>query len=720
MPEEVKDRVHTLARRSKSARGLTFGWRDGTEIDPEEDNGYDSDADSDYDPAADDNVSTAGVDKDEDENEDYIGDNDNEAGPDLEDNVEDPPEDDGEPPPLGPPPVNYDSDDEDDDESDDDVAPVPRPEPEPEDDAGVDDTRMPGLRPQQRRNYDETTRRTRNVQAPQNFMNAQNGMECLEHTALTQYSIRKGLKVFGEAGKLAVLKEMQQLHDRTVIEPKMASMLTKDEKKKSLEYLMFLKKKRCGKIKGRGCADGRKQRIYKTKEETSSPTVRTESLFLSCVIDAKEGRDVATTDIPGAFMQADMDELVHMRLVGPLVKLLTKVDPELYEKYIEYEKGTPVMYVKLSKALYGTLQASLLFWKDLTSNLLKWGFKLNPYDECVANKDIDGKQCTILWHVDDLKISHVDAKVVDGILDLLGERYGKEEPLTTTRGKVHDYLGMQIDFSVEGKVIIRMDEYIQEILDEARSDMDGLATSPAANHLFMINANPVVLCEEDKQYFHTMTAKILWVAKRAKPDLQQAIAFLTTRVQSPDQDDYKKLARVVRFLRATADDPLTLEADATHVVKWWVDASYGVHPDMKSHTGGTMTMGKGSVYSTSVRQRLNTKSSTEAELVGVDDVMPQVLWTKYFLEAQGYRVDGTDVFQDNQSCILLAKNGRASSGKRTRHINIRYFFVADRVKAGEIDIKYCPTGEMVADYFTKPLQGKKFTEFRNAILNIQK
>ena len=250
--------------------------------------------------------------------------------------------------------------------------------------------------------------------------------------------------------------------------------------------------------------------------------------------------------------------------------------------------------------------------------------------------------------------------------------------------------------------------------------MDGLATSTAANHLFMINANPDVLCEEDKQYFHTMTAKILWVAKRAKPDLQQAIAFLTTRVKAPDRDDYKKLARLVRFLRATASEPLTLEADETHVVKWWVDASYGVHPDMKSHTGGTMTMGKGSVYSTSVRQRLNTKSSTEAELVGVDDVMPQVLWTKYFLEAQGYRVDGTDVFQDNQSCILLAKNGRASSGKRTRHINIRYFFVADRVKAGEIDIKYCPTGEMVADYFTKPLQGKKFTEFRNAILNIQK
>jgi hypothetical protein len=80
---------------------------------------------------------------------------------------------------------------------------------------------------------------------------------------------------------------------------------------------MFIKEKHCGTIsKGRGCADGRKQRLYKTKEETSSPTVRTESLLLSCVTDAKEGRQVITCDVPGAFMQVDVDEVVHVRLAG--------------------------------------------------------------------------------------------------------------------------------------------------------------------------------------------------------------------------------------------------------------------------------------------------------------------------------------------------------------------------------------------------------------------
>ncbi len=131
-----------------------------------------------------------------------------------------------------------------------------------------------------------------------------------------------------------------------------------------------------------------------------------------------------------------------------------------------------------------------------------------------------------------------------------------------------------------------------------------------------------------------------------------------------------------------------------------------------------MSMGTGAVYSTSKKQKLNTKSSTEAELVGVNDCMPQTLWTRYFLEAQGYNVTESIIYQDNQSAMLLEKNGRGSSSKRTRHINIRYFFVADRVANGEVKIEYCPTGDMLADYFTKPLQGSSFRKFRNEIMNI--
>ena len=119
-------------------------------------------------------------------------------------------------------------------------------------------------------------------------------------------------------------------------------------------------------------------------------------------------------------MQTNIDEVIHVRLEGPLATLLAKVNPQLYNKYLESDrKGKPVMYVKLKKALYGTLQAAMLFWKDLTLKLKRWGYEINPYDWCVANKMVSGAQCTVVWHVDDLKISHVDPTVVESLLDLL-------------------------------------------------------------------------------------------------------------------------------------------------------------------------------------------------------------------------------------------------------------------------------------------------------------
>jgi hypothetical protein len=120
----------------------------------------------------------------------------------------------------------------------------------------------------------------------------------------------------------------------------------------------------------------------------------------------------------------------------------------------------------------------------------------------------------------------------------------------------------------------------------------------------------------------------------------------------------------------------------------------------------------------SKKQKLNTKSSMECELVGVDDASPQMLWTPYFVEEQGYGVEASILNQDNLNAILLKKNGKASSGKRTKHINVRYFFIKDRIGSGEITVKHCPATEMLADHFTKPLQGTMFRKFRADIQGV--
>jgi hypothetical protein len=153
--------------------------------------------------------------------------------------------------------------------------------------------------------------------------------------------------------------------------------------------------------------------------------------------------------------------------------------------------------------------------------------------------------------------------------------------------------------------------------------------------------------------------------------------------------------------------------------KWWIDASYSVHHDMKGHTGAMLGFGQGMPVSFSHKQKLNVKSSTEGEVVGVDDAMPQVCWTRYFLEAQGYEMEPTIIYQDNKSAMLLEEFGKASSSKRTKHINVRYFFVKDKIEKGEVRLEHCPTEEMWADLNTKPRQGKAFAAFRGMLMGIE-
>ena len=544
-----------------------------------------------------------------------------------------------------------------------------------------------------------------------------------EMSFVESYSLKAGIKRFGKKGEDAAIGEMKQLHDRKCFKPIRPQELTKEERRKVLETIIFIVEKRDGRIKARSCADGRKQRDWMTREDTASPTVATESVMMTAAIDAKEKRDVVTMDIPNAFIQTDYEgEVLHMKVRGQLAELLKSIDPELYAPYIVYENGQAVLYLQVLKAIYGTLQAALLYYRKWRKDLESIGYTINKYDPCVANKTINGNQHTIRWHVDDVMASHVDPKVNDHFIEWVKTKYEDKDigEVKVTRGKEHDYLAMDFDYNTEGVVKIKMVSYIEKMIDEFKYKeevLEGIAKTPAAGHLFVVNDNATKLYKEKADEFHTTVAKALFVCMRARPDITLAVAFLCTRVKEPDEDDWKKLLRLLKYLKGTKQLYLTLEVDNTGIITWYVDAAFAVHHNMRSHTGGTMTMGKGSVISKSIKQKLNTKSSTEAELVGADDISGQLLLTRYFLQDHGYDMKSV-LMQDNKSSILLLENGRESSSKRTRHLNIRYYFLTDRIKKNELKVQYCSTDDMLADFFTKPLQGMKFRKMRNKILNM--
>ena len=540
------------------------------------------------------------------------------------------------------------------------------------------------------------------------------------------YSLHGGLKKFGDRGYASALKEIGQMHGRGGLQPTHLRDLTDEEARRALEAVTIMLEKKDGTVKTRTCANGSVQKNWMTKEDVTSPTAATESVILTAAVDAKEKRFVATADIPNAFIQTGIEPKpgeprIVLIIRGILVDMLCEIAPEVYTKFVEYKNGKKVLYLIVSKAIYGMIQSPFLWYSKLKKDLEEYGFVINPYDPCVANKMVNGSNLTVVWHVDDLKISHVQEEPVEDFLKWLNDKYSdKNGTVTVRRGKVHPFLGMVLDYSEPDSVKIDMIDYVKKMLQEFEEIQKIGAPSkvPWTDQMFVVDDNSPKLDPKRAEQFHTFVAKALFLCARSRPDIKPIVVFLCTRVKAPTEQDWSKLIKMMKMLKGTAKDVLTLTADNLNVLNWHFDASFAVHQDYKSHSGGSMTMGRGAFMSMSKKQKLNTKSSTEAELVAVDDGMGQMLWTKLFLEAQGLKIHKNILHQDNKSAILLEKNGKASSSKRTRHLNIRYFFITDQVSKGNVSIVYCPTDDMIADYFTKPTTGLKFQQLRRIIMNL--
>jgi hypothetical protein len=281
------------------------------------------------------------------------------------------------------------------------------------------------------------------------------------------------------------------------------------------------------------------------------------------------------------------------------------------------------------------------------------------------------------------------------------KEYGKLDQLTVNQGKKHEYLGMNIDFSIKGEVRITMYDYVEKLIRQLPSDMIGTKKTTAAEYLFRTDATGVLLNAADKEKFHNLTAKTLWLSQRGRPDLQLAAGFLCTRVREPNEHDWKKLGYEMKYLQGTRHLPLILRSDGKGTAIY-IDGAHAVHYDMKGHVGMYVSEGEGALISASTKCKLNTTSSTETEIVSVGETMSKFVWFRNFRIEQGGNSTEDVLHQDNQSTMLLENNGIYSAGKGSKHIHIRYYFTTDRIKRKEFKVMYCHTGEMIADFFTKP------------------
>lgn len=526
-------------------------------------------------------------------------------------------------------------------------------------------------------------------------------------------TVKNALKTRGAEAEKVIMKELSQMMSKRVWEPIHVSSLSGTDRSRIIRSQMFLKEKflptgEFEKLKARLVAGGDQQdkNLY---EDLSSPTVSTSAVLTVLGIAAHEKRSITVVDITGAYLNADIGKevTVHMRLDQLISSMMIRLSPE-YGKYTDH-RGSIV--VRLEKALYGCVESAALWHEHLSGTLVELGYKKNKHEWCIFNRtSSSGVQCTIALHVDDLLVTSADGEMIELLCTGLKSKYGE---ISRNNGPVVNYLGMTFDMRHPGEARVSMKGYVDDLLEG--SEIVGVARTPATDGLFDIRDVPAV-SEDRRAKFHSLVAKVLYLAKRTKPECLTAISFLATRVTKCTGDDEEKLQRLVRYIRHSRSRGIVLSPGKMGIViRMFVDAAYGVHQDRTSHTGSCVVVGdRGAVHCKSAKQSSMSKSSTEAELIALSDSANQALYLRWFLIDQGYAMRPVTLYQDNTSTMALVARGKPGA-ERTRHIDIRYFWLADRVKNKEATIEHMVTTEMYANVLTKPLQGAQFIYERQCL-----
>ena len=538
-------------------------------------------------------------------------------------------------------------------------------------------------------------------------------------------SQKQAIKKLGaEVALPAMRKELKQMIDKAVWKPVRWDSLSPMQLRKVIPSSMFLKEKFFAngdfeKVKARFVAGGHKQN-RDDYEDLSSPTARLSSVFAVIAIAAAEARHVEVGDIPGAYLNADMKEEVHLLLDRVTSEQMCELD----ESYREFMNDRGCVAVRLLKALYGCVESAKLWNEDISATLVNDGFVPNPQDPCVFNKGSakDKEQITVIVYVDDLLVTCKSKRRIDELWKLMRSKYAKPHQLdiTVKLGPTLNYLGMTFDFSIEGEVAITQKGFVDDLLRDSGIDESKRASTPAADNLFDVRdddeAGSATIAQAE--WFHSFTAKCLYLAKRSRPEILTTVAFLATRISKCNGDDLKKLGRLLYYLSGTRERGIVFRPGVRGMqVRQFIDAAYGVHSDMKSASGGVTVIGDaGPNMANACKQTIVTKSSTEAELVAASDLMNQPFHIRQLLIEQGYEQGPIVLYQDNLNCMHLIAKGRAGSQK-TRHISIRYYWIKQYVDNGEVVVEKLATEEMPANILTKPLQGSQFKYERKLLTN---
>lgn len=490
----------------------------------------------------------------------------------------------------------------------------------------------------------------------------------------------------------AAEEEMKSLYQHQVWE---LAELPPGKKAISCKWVFKRKRDGDGRIstyKARLVARGYAQRYGEDFDETFAPVVKHETVRVLFAIAAQKGLHVRQLDVKSAYLNGELDEIIFM---------------EQPEGFVDHDNEDKVL--RLKKSLYGLKQSARVWNKTATNILSKMAFTQGKGDPCLYSRtEKNGNITYVLLYVDDLLIFGDLPETTSRVSKQLQSHFNVKD-----MGDVNHYLGIQVERDTDGSFLLNQKAKIAKILADYGLSEPKPAAIPMEPGFLTVSVEETTSLPNNHAY-RQLIGSLLYLATVSRPDIAAAVGLLCRKVEKPTEYDWKAAKRVLRYLAYTMERRLRLPSSGDSQLTCYVDADWaGDKTDRKSTSGYVFLLGGGAVAWSSRKQTAVATSSTEAEYIAASFACKELLWIRQLLTDMQIPVSKpTVVYEDNQGCIRLI-SGR--SGARTKHIDVSYHQIRDLLERKVIDVQYCPTNQMLADIFTKPLAKEKFLIFTESL-----
>jgi hypothetical protein len=528
-----------------------------------------------------------------------------------------------------------------------------------------------------------------------------------------------------EAGQKAIYDELKQMYDKGVMTTVLYYDIPTEHKKKIIQSIIFLKDKfkadgTFDKVKARLVAMGNMQISNIFTEKTDSPTANLLSIMVLLCLAASLAWHVIVADFAGAYLNAflELGDSIYMALPKKTIEIWLEITGESRHNVMS-RNGR--LYVKLNKALYGLKQSAMLWFQTIAAFLRAMGYQQLGSDQCVFyRRDNKDGMLILALYVDDVLLISNREYMMENFLSDMTRQYGD---MSVQRGDKISFLSMSITIdNNRGTINVDQNVYIKKCITEFETAHGTLtkSTYPVNLDIFVEDrGDKSLLSDKQSLDYLSLVMTLMFAAIRTRPDILLGVTFLATKVKSPTKRDWNDLTRIFGYLKASPEFSLSFQRGQGCRLEIYADASFKVHDDTCGHSGMIIKLFGNLIYFKSGKQKLVTKSSTEAELIALDDAATYSAWLRTFLSEVNLSPDGpTIIYQDNKSTMVMAENGRGEF-KRTKHIANRFYWVKQFIDGNEVVLIYLPTDDMLADFMTKAIKGKKFWTFLGQINNFK-